>query len=199
MRQPRRGPRCMFPALAVSLLGLALLAGCITQSVHPLHSNDTLVLDERLVGSWTDDDAVWTFAADGSGGYRLEHRDGDGLIVAEAHLVRLGETLFLDLQARELPAAASELYGALQLPLHTLFRVDELGETLETSVLNPRWLEQYLTANPDAVAHTVIDDRVVFTAGTRELQRFFRAHAADPDAWDQAIDMRRAVSDATAR
>lgn len=197
MSRPRCDPRFMPTAPALALLGLALLAGCITQSIHPLHSSDTVVFDERLLGSWTDDDAVWTFTADGAGGYRLEHRDDDGLVVAEAQLVRLGETLFLDLQARELPAGASELYSALQLPLHTLFRVDELGESLKTSVFNPRWLEEHLAADPAAIAHTVADGRVVFTAGTEELQRFFHAHATTPGVWDQAIDMRRAVSQAS--
>lgn len=199
MMRGQRGFRFLQPIPALALLGLALLAGCITQSVQPLYSDDTVVFDERLVGSWVDDQATWSFSPDGAGGYRLLHGDDEGSIVGEAHLARIGDGLFLDIQVRELPEGSHELYSVLQLPLHALFRVDEIGDSLRTSVLAPRWLDDFLAANPDAIAHTYVDERAVFTGDTEALQRFLGAHAGDPQAWDEALVMRRSPSSPGAR
>jgi hypothetical protein len=192
-----RCPRRTSYFLVVPILGMvaALASGCVTQSVHPLYDERTLVFDERLLGSWGDDDAVWSFTADGAGGYELLHSDPDGTIVAEAHLVRIDGSTFLDIYAPDLLADGSELREVLVLPLHTIFRVDELDDRLVTSSLGWNWTEDYLEDNPAEIAHTLVDDRVVLTDGTRALQRFFAAHAEDSEAWEEAVVMQRQPSE----
>lgn len=178
-------------ALTWSLMAVALLSGCVTQSIQPVYDDDTLLFDERLLGSWTDDEAVWTFTAERASGYRLEHRDPDVAINASAHLARLPGGTFLDIRIEEDPEDIGDLREVLVLPLHTVFRVDEIGDRLVTSSLSWKWLADYLEDHPDEIAHTVVDDRVVFTDTTAALQRFLTVHASDEDAWEQAVVMRR--------
>jgi len=178
-------------ALCWALLALALLSGCVTQSIRPLYDDETVVLDDRLIGSFSDGDAVWSFAADGDNGYRMVHAAEGRTIPATAHLARIDGRLYLDIYVDELPRSNDDLYEAVFLPLHTLFRVDELDDTLRTVSLDYAWLEDYLDDHPDEIDYFVADDRVVFTDSTAALQAFVAAHAADPDAWEEAIVMER--------
>lgn len=191
MKDPRRISLYTLSALTWTLLALALLSGCVTQSIHPLYDDQTVVLDNRLVGSWSDGDAVWSFTADGADGYRMVHEADGNTIPASAHLARIDGRLYLDIYVDELPRRTDDLYKTLFLPLHMLFRVDGLDDTLRTSGLDYAWLEEYLDAHPDEIDYVVADDRVVFTDSTAALQAFVAAHADDAEAWEEAIVMER--------
>lgn len=191
MFRTRRIPLFALFALTWTLMAVALLSGCVTQSIHPLYDERTMVFEESLLGSWGDDEAVWSFSADGAGGYDLLHTDDEATIEASAHLVRLDDHLFLDVIIDELPEGSGELHEALLLPLHTVFRVGEIGDRLITSSLRWNWLEERLRDNPGEIAHTFVDDRALLTDDTEALQRFFRDHAADLGAWELAVVMER--------
>lgn len=177
---------------------LVMLSGCVTQSIHPLYDDRTLTFDERLVGAWTDGDARWAFTASGPRDYTLIHSDEDqgGTAQVDAHLANLGGHVFLDLYVEEVPEELNDLFEVLTLPLHTIFRVDELDDTLKLSTLRIHWIEQYLEEHPDAVPHTFVDGRAVLTGDTPSVKAFFAVHAADPDAWEDAIEMHRQPSNA---
>ena len=53
-------------ALSWALLATVLLGGCVTQSLHPISSDETLVLEPALLGDWVDSsspgDRVMTFS-----------------------------------------------------------------------------------------------------------------------------------------
>ncbi|MGD8328086.1 MAG: hypothetical protein PVJ49_01540 [Acidobacteriota bacterium] len=195
MKSPHRISLYTLFALCWALMAMALLSGCLTQSISPLYDARTVVFEQRLQGSWAGDDASWSFSPDGTGGYRSLYTENGESIPATAHLARIDGRLYLDVYVDEMPEGAAEIYQWLFMPLHTLFRVDDLGDALHTSSLDYAWLEDYLEDHPDEIDYTVVDDRVVFTSGTAALQAFVAAHADDPEAWEEAIVMERRPTD----
>lgn len=200
MQKSSNRSRFSFSALIAAswaLLALALLSGCVTQAIHPIYDARTLTFDEALIGTWSvaDGDEAWRFDQDGPRGYRLMWRSADeGTLEMEAHLAQIGETRFLNLHLDDVPEGMSDLAAVFVLPLHTVLRVDRADDELKLSVLRAEWAERYFTANPDAIDHTFVDDRVVITAPTEALQDFYVDVARVEGAWEEIIDMRRVTT-----
>ena len=88
------------------------LTGCFVLSVHPLYFEKDLVFESGLLGTWgektheKDLSELWIFEKTGDKSYRLtirDEEDGEGMF--EAHLLKLGDHLFMDLYPEE-PADA---------------------------------------------------------------------------------------------
>jgi len=174
------------------LFALAMLSGCVTQSVHPIYSEDTLTFDERLIGTFQQEDGVWTFTQAGRQSYEAVFVDENGVSASfDVHLARINDTVFLDLHADEWPDDGSEMLEMTLLPLHWFFRVDEIGDSLKISAMNEEWLADYLTDFPELVEHTVVDDRVLLTDRTERLQAFISAQVHNAEAWEDAGEFRR--------
>jgi len=182
-------------AMSWALLAMALLSGCITQSIHPIYDSRTLIFDDGLVGTWEipGEEESWLFEQDGPRRYKLfwsTKYEAD--VEMEARLVQIGEARFLDIYFDSPPEGVGELASVFMLPVHTVLRVDAADGDLKLSALGSDWLERHLKANPGAIAHTFTDGRVVLTAGTDELQRFYTDLLGEPKAWEEVIDMKRA-------
>jgi hypothetical protein len=186
-------------ALAAALL---LLAGCIP-SVHPFFTARDIVRDPRLPGAWQCEDERWTFT-------NAEEDDGACVLVVEetkkgkrseltARLFRLDDSLFLDLQPRELDLRGQhDLAVVSMIAGHLLLRVHALGDTLEVSFCNYEWLGKYLSAHPAELAHRTdrrghSDDASVITAETPALQAFVRAHLAEGELFERRSQAKRFV------
>jgi hypothetical protein len=195
----RRGQRLSFSTLVMllSALGMmALLSGCWTKSIHPIYSDDTLVFDERLIGSFEDDEGIWTVSRDGSdaysNSYRAVHVDEDGLVSEfEAHLAEINDALILDVFPEDWPDEASEMVGQFVVPVHWFFRVDAMDDVLILAAMDSEWLEDHLKAFPETIGHFFVDDVVVLTAETERLQAFVGAHVRNADAWSDPVEYER--------
>ena len=183
-------------ALSWVLLALALLSGCVTQSVHPIYDSTTLVFEDRLVGTWqSEGDGSWILGRGGARSYELVWQTGDeGDLQMEARLVQLGETRFLDIYFDDPPEGVSDLASIFMMPLHTILRVDEIDDELRLSAPKQNWIKDYLKENPDAIRHTFADGRAVLTDDTAALQRFYSELPTDADVWEEVVDMRRVVA-----
>ena len=115
---------------------LACLSGCAV-SVHPLHTNDVLVSEPSLAGTW---EAV----ADGDGrrkntsltfrkcenengeampgSYDLEMVRGKEVSLWKAHLVKLGDDLYLDMCPSKV-VVKPQTHREFMLPLHMICRL----------------------------------------------------------------------------
>lgn len=185
-----------FLALAV------LLVGCWQKSLHPFYTVADLAPDKQLIGRWEttpenpdEDPERWRFRQLGPDSYSLEFSDSDGKKYKYvAHLFKLDQKRFLDLALP--PGEASGI------PAHHLFLVSELGSTLAMAPLNPKWMREFLDANPHALAHTRLpdpehrDDRdkddLVLTAETEALQNFLRRHWDEDDFYADPIKLKKA-------
>lgn len=179
--------------LAMYLMAAALVAGCIP-SLHPLYTEDDLVFEPGLVGTWagTSEDGRWAFEQAAPKAYNVTFVQEGKPGRFEGHLLRIGEQLFLDLYPEQPEIDANDYYKMHLVPAHTFLRVSLAGDALSIRVMNYEWLGTLLEKDPKAVAHERIEEgMVVLTAAPKELQAFLRKHLEDKDAFDDAGEYRR--------
>ncbi len=185
----------------------ALLAGCVPiVSLHPLFTKENIVFDEKLLGTWVKDpndpEVTWVFsrldpsAAEGilepwrdeiDRFYRLSVTDEEGRKgTFAACLVRLGDRLFLDVLPDRYPSDEQDIEkmklaynGFFFLPVHTFIRVDAIGEQLAIRITDDERFKDLIEAEPTAVRYEEVNERIVLTASTAQLQAFVARHAGD--------------------
>jgi hypothetical protein len=184
---------------------VVLLVGCVPiVSLHPLASRETVVFQDRLLGTWElgsgdlrfefrrleeppAEDWLEELPADPNQLYRLSvtnEEGGKGVFVAG--LVRLDDRLFLDVFTDRFPSGEREpedvklvFNTLLFIPGHTFARL-EFGEgELRLCWTDDDEFGELIADDPDAIGHAVVGDRPVLTAPTTALQRFVRKHAGD--------------------
>ena len=181
-----------------------LLGGCVPiLSLHPLHTEKEVAFDEKLLGTWVQDnnEGTWEFkrAEEPNNAYKLifsDKEDQKGSFVA--HLVKLKNKLFLDLYPAELPWKEDEpnkmdwAYNSLFLvPAHTFLRIHSIEPKLKMGWITDDVMKELLKENPNAVKHTFVDDRAVLTASTKELQAFVLKYGDDSEVFSAKIILSR--------
>jgi len=180
--------------LIISIIGLCMM-GCWTISVHPLYTDDDLVFEEALIGTWGDptgeDEETWQFEKADNDSYRLIVRDTDtdhspddpledcyarldidprtdGAF--EAHLLKLDEYLFLDLYPEE-PEIGNEVYLSHVIPAHSFMKIEIAGDTLKLAFFDTEWLEESIEEGQLDIEYAERDDFYVLTSSTNKLQK----------------------------
>src|SRR5688572_18905094 len=166
--------------LSVIAFIAALIGGCVP-SWNALFTEKDLIFDAKLVGTFNgDDDETWEFAKDGDRKYKLTYADKDGKGTFDAHLLKIQDRQFLDVQLDEKGYEGLKLNGLAKLtmvPARIFFRVDEMSGSLKLAAVNPDWLAKHLEKNPRAIAHLQKGEMLFFTAETKDLQAFVIKHA----------------------
>jgi hypothetical protein len=161
------------------LYGMALLlTGCLP-SLHPLYNDKTLIFKEELIGKWMgDDDVLWRFTRAGDKEYELRIREDEKEVGRfSAHLTQIEGLMFLDLypddeQLKDL----SDFYKMHILPVHTFMKVDQINPNLRLRMIDYEKVEKMLEDDPNLIKHETVEDRIVLTASTEELQNFVVEH-----------------------
>jgi hypothetical protein len=188
--------------------GLAvLMAGCVPViSLHPLFTKDTIVFEEKLLGTWVEDsnkpEVTWEFARlEASAAERLPAEIRDQIqkcyrvnVIDDkgqkgsfaACLVKLQDRLFLDVLPDKFPGGEQDpekmklAYNAFFfMPVHSFVRVNSIGDQLKIRLTDDDGFKKLLEAEPKAVKYDMIDERPVLTASTAELQTFMTKYADD--------------------
>src|SRR5688500_1580573 len=139
-----RMKRIFLPVAALALI----LTACVP-SLHPLYTADTIVFRDELIAVWKEkpqEEEGWTFAKGEGNTYNVTIREADESSRFEGHLVKLGETLFLDLFPSDEPLANAklgDLYRSALVPGHLILKV-KLGPKLELQMLDPDKLKKFL-------------------------------------------------------
>lgn len=165
-----------------------ILGGCVpVLSLHPLFNEKDVVFDEKLLGAWVDPNNTWEFSRteEPKNAYKLIFSDKEGnkgLFVA--HLVKLKDKLFLDAcpapWEQQDPNKIEWAYNTLFLiPAHTFIKINSIEPQLKMQVTDDEKMREFLKANPNAVKHTLLEDKPVLTASTKELQAFVLKYADD--------------------
>ncbi len=173
-----------------------LMGGCVpVMSLHPLFEKKNLVFEEKLLGTWVGDpndpDETWQFK-------RLEEENEKydkayTLILSDegekkgefvACLVKLQDRLFLDVFPDKFPSGKHEAeemklpFNALFFaPLHLFIKVDSIEPALKMRLTDNEQIQKLLEQDPNALKHEVIEERIVLTASTEQLQAFVLKHA----------------------
>jgi hypothetical protein len=176
---------------------LIILSGCVP-SWNPLYTEKDLISDDRVVGTWKEDEETketWVFKKGEGKAYQLAHTDSDGKTAKfAAHLLKLEGRTYLDLYVTDIEGQVNELAGWTLVPAHLFLRVDEIGDSLKMAAANADWLEKHLEKNPKAIAHQKTGDRTVIVAETKELQAFVTKHAEGEALFGEAFALKRQAS-----
>jgi hypothetical protein len=174
-------------AHTMAVLGLLLSAGCLCTSIAPLYTDTDVVFEPALLGTWVErtKDAPtesWTFTKSGDKAYRILVVTANDKTVLVGHLLKLDDTLFLDvhadvLESQGVPVALASTLSGWYAPVHLFVRINRITPTLTLNAIDADWLETYLAEHPDALRHITNDHDLLLTATTQELQAFVRAQA----------------------
>lgn len=192
--------------LAISAI-VSLTMSCLVTSIHPLYTEKDLIFVTELLGTWAgeEEEDIWTFNQSGKNAYELVIRqqrssketegpydyldyseDGE----YEAHLVKLGKFLFLDIYPDE-PEIEEYGYDFHLVPVHSFWRIWIEKDVMRLAYLSEDWLEEMLNKKKVNIAHIRLEDRVVLAAPTEELQKFVLKYAEDSDAFPEPEDYLR--------
>jgi hypothetical protein len=173
-------------------LGLAVLvAGCVP-SLHPLYTEEDLVYDPALVGTWTEEESedTWTFRKVGDKSYDLIYTEEGVPARFDAHLVRVGEFLFLDTYPGE-PDIKNGFYLIHLVPAHTFSRIEMEGDALRYAMLDLDWLKRMIAEKATDIGHEEMEGGILLTAPPNELQEFLLKYADDDNAFPDSKELHR--------
>lgn len=184
----------------------ALMGGCVpVMSLRPLYTKENVVFDKKLLGTWVDDpndpEITWQFKSidKPENAYKLIFTGEDGMKGSfVAHMLKLQDKLFLDVYPSELPwdpEDPNEIewpYNTLFLiPTHTFVQIDSAGPRLKMRLMLETQLKKLLEEDPDAIEHVAVEDRLILTASTKELQAFVLKYADGDKVFTDEIVLER--------
>jgi hypothetical protein len=190
------------------LLGAALAAGSIAasgcdgegpafvMSLQPVYTQLDLEADARLNGTWSDKEGDVTFSFEQ--GTEKGKQDEYKLVVKEkngekeesgefeARVVRLGGTYFLDIYP-ESNQAGSEFYRLHFARAHTIARVEIDEDSIKLAFMSGSWLKAKIGEKSVDSACVEVDDALLLTGTTEEVQDLVYSHANDDKAFPDPI------------
>jgi hypothetical protein len=169
------------------VLGLLLSLSACVPSLHGLYTEKDLVFDAGLLGEWvemkTDSKSSLIFTKLDDQTYKLVSVEPSERSSYIAHLVKLGDKLFLDVSGDP-----SVEINTLALPVHMFFFVSQTTPTLRMRSLDPDWFKGFIKKNPSAIKHEIVEKDEVLTASTKELQSFVLRHLNTKGAYTDPAD-----------
>ena len=115
-------------------------------------------------------------------------------------MVKLKDKLFLDVYPDELPWDMEDPnqvnwpYNAFfMIPAHTFIKVDSIEPQLKLRITMDDKMEELLKEYPNAIEHILIEDRLVLTAKTKQLQEFILKYADDERLFAEEVTLGRKV------
>lgn len=174
----------------LAVLGILLfVSGCVVSSLHPLFTEKDLVFDKALLGTWTaaGEDDTLTFEDGGEKTYDLIYTAEGPKVRYKAYLVQLGKFRFLEIYPE-----ISEDYDAYHfIPAHTFWKIWLDDGILHINGLAHDWLKKMIEQKKIEISHELLDDRIILTASTDELQKFVLKYAEDTSAFSIAEEFHR--------
>jgi hypothetical protein len=191
------------PSLCSIVAMVFLLPGCgPEESLFPLFTKTDTLLDQKLLGEWriwsgkevkaADKPAHIVFSPNDAGDrydVRLTELNAEGgTMVSEAHLVKLGDCLFIDFGTPNMdnwhqvpyPAAESHVFGRLSLEKDRA-RIDLLSDD---------WIKKQIGAGKLPLRFLPLSGNTLL-ASTEELRKFVMEHAEDQEAFSETLNLVR--------
>jgi hypothetical protein len=149
-----------------------------------------MVFIPGLVGTWVDtektltEESTLSIKKAGERNYYLVEfsvgKDGDQVETNAyyAYLGRLGDFWFLDSYRQIRQDENFDL-----IPTHLFFRLWLEGDTLHLAALEGDWLDEMIGKKKISISHLLLEDEIILTAATPELQQFVRRFAEDREAF----------------
>lgn len=183
-----------------------ILGGCIPViSLNSFYNKSDVMFDDNLLGTWIDDPCVpkntWIFSKneDPNNTYKLEFIDEEGrkgLFVAS--LIGMKGSYFLDVYPAQMPWEPNDpnktelFYNTFfMIPAHTIVKVNSIVPQLVLGLTEEDKIKDLFKENPGAVEYKEIEERIVLTASTKDLQAFILKYSADDRLFPDKITLNR--------
>ena len=167
-----------FTAAGIALQ-LVLLTGCFVGSLQPLYNPTDPVFDKNLLGVWVSGDERNTMLISRISGsqqdkqYHLVYITEGAGSVYQATLVDIAKTRYLDVYSRD-PSRRPDIH---YLPTHSIWKISFEGDTLKVTGMSEAWLKEQIEKRIPQFPAQRVDDDVVLTGNTNELQEFVRGYS----------------------
>ena len=186
--------------LLLLIVACCFLAGCPSYSLYPLYTGQDAVFVPALEGTWIDpgSDAKegFSFQKSGDHGYTLTIDDPSTKLrqTYDAHLVRLGDQLFMDIAWSDQTLNGVKLDPPIgAVATHVIWKVEISEDDLAYAMLDDEAIKQQ-GGLPGANSFYRSEDRLLITACTDDLRRYVAAHAKDAFSGYQHFKKKRAQS-----
>ncbi|OGF58306.1 MAG: hypothetical protein A2Y62_18560 [Candidatus Fischerbacteria bacterium RBG_13_37_8] len=175
--------------LLLLFLVVVVMSGCVVRSLQPLFTEKDLVFKTELVGTWTQPDAkaeeYWQFEKGDETSYKLIYKGEDGTAEFDVHLVKLKNNFFLDFLPTGLKEG-NDFYRFHFIESHSFARIWIEKDSFRMSVLNYDWFSKMIDNGKIKIAHEKVDDTIIVTAATKDLQKILIKYADDKEAFPEA-------------
>jgi hypothetical protein len=187
---------------ATLTVGSLIATGCDSDgnpfvvSLQPFYTQLDLEADARLNGMWSDKEGDVTFSIEQGtekgkeNEYRVvvkekeEEQEVSGEF--EARVVRLGGSDFLDLYP-ESSKEGNDFYRLHFMRAHTIARVDIQEDSIQLAFLSASWLKAGLDEKSVDTPCMKVDDSLLLTGTTEDLQELVFSHTNDDEAFGDPL------------
>jgi len=186
----------------LSAVFLVLVTSCGIPSLHPLYTKKDLILDHHLEGVWiseenSSEESVWKITKvknnqknedskddDSDKRYRLEHSQKGETVIFDLFLIKLGDATYLDFFPNEFPDCYDSFFVIYHfLPVHTFAKVSFQKNQITINQFNEKFIKDLIEKNKIRISHEKVDDSILLTAPTEELQKFVMKYTDDENAY----------------
>jgi hypothetical protein len=186
--------RAQRPWLALAIVALLVLPGCIVRSVHSWVKAESITFEDDLLGGWTGSDGkgepvAMTFIRGSDNNYIVQYADKDSHGIFEGKLAKFGADFYMDFRPKE-PAQGVD--GMLLFPTHTAARLEIGPSQLTVRPLN--YAEMKSAAQLDRLGdlkYVWEDNELLITSSTPDLQRFLLGLGIDSKLYSEPIKLAR--------
>ncbi len=165
--------------LKIASVLILLALGCVP-SLYPLYNDSDLIQKPGLIGTWINDDntEIWEFSlASDSVSYNLSQTTKGDTKRFEAYLLQLDKILYVD--TYPVDEFKNDFYQLHFVPAHIFGKAELSGDSLSLSLFDGDWLREKIDSGYIKIAHEDVDNSLILTAQTADLQRLIRVDAKD--------------------
>jgi hypothetical protein len=190
------------------------------KSVHPLVSDDEAVDLPGISGVWGNDKERFTFIKEGefedvsfksqdltvtmtdTGTDSTERGDIGYLVVYEdlndekpdstyfmGKFIQLNNDYYLDLYPFEI--FDINFRSSHLLPVHTFSKIDLQEDSISINLFRDSWIEDQIRDNKVRIKHEKLEEGILITAPTKELQQFILKYGGEDEAYRDPITLNR--------
>jgi hypothetical protein len=202
----KRSWRWKWLLVAALAVGSIVTTGCdgdgalFVVSLQPVYTQLDLEADSRLNGMWSDKEGDVTFSFEQAtengkaNEYKLVVKEKNGEQEEsgefEVRVVRLGTCHFLDIYPQS-SKEGSDFYRLHFTRAHTFARLEINEDSIQLAFLSASWLEAKMDEKSVDTPCVKVDDELLLTGTTEEVQEFVFSYASNDEAFANPVLLER--------
>jgi hypothetical protein len=189
--------------ISAVLILIVLAVSCIP-SLYPLYREKDLIFDDRLTGRFDIDGDMWEFARldwkqenylsndwnqfRSGKTYKLIAWEDSKRAEFAVHLIKLRNNYYLDFFPVRYEINHEFLYWHL-IPAHIFGKIEFVENNITINWFDGDFLTDMIDSNKVKISHKMLEEGILLTAKTEELQKFVKKFGDYPGAYiDQDPD-----------